>query len=64
MRATVQVQNGDTLWAIAQKFGVGVTDLCRWNGIRDPRRHKLQVGKELVVYPQGTAGVAASNRPG
>jgi membrane-bound lytic murein transglycosylase D len=64
MRATVQVQNGDTLWAIAQKFGVAVADLCRWNGIRDPRRHKLQVGKELVVYPQGSAGVGASNRPG
>jgi len=64
-RATVQVQNGDTLWAIAQKFGVAVADLCRWNGIRDPRRHKLQVGRELVVYPQiaPTASVT-SNRPG
>ena len=57
--------NGDTLWAIAQKFGVAVADLCRWNGIRDPRRHKLQVGRELVVYPQiaPTASVT-SNRPG
>jgi membrane-bound lytic murein transglycosylase D len=64
-RATVQVQNGDTLWAIAQKFGVAVTDLCRWNGIRDPRRHKLQVGKEIVVYPR-TAPTASlsSNHPG
>jgi membrane-bound lytic murein transglycosylase D len=50
-RATVLVQAGDTLWAIAQKFGVGVTELCRWNGIRNPRRQKLQIGREIVVFP-------------
>ncbi len=50
-RATVFVQAGDTLWAIAQKFGVGVTELCRWNGINNPRRQKLQIGREIVIYP-------------
>jgi len=50
-RATVLVQAGDTLWAIAQKFGVGITELCRWNGITNPRRQKLQIGREIVVYP-------------
>jgi membrane-bound lytic murein transglycosylase D len=52
-RATIFVQAGDTLWAIAQKFGVGVAELCRWNGIKNPRRQKLQIGREIVVYPQG-----------
>jgi membrane-bound lytic murein transglycosylase D len=41
--------------AIAQKFGVAVADLCRWNGIRNPRRHKLQIGHEIVVYPRSAA---------
>ncbi len=50
-RATVLVQAGDTLWAIAQKFGVGVTELCRWNGIKNPRRQKLQIGREIVIFP-------------
>jgi len=52
-KATVLVQSGDSLWAIAQKFGVGLEDLCRWNGIRNPRRHKLQVGTAIVVFPRG-----------
>lgn len=51
-RATVLVQAGDSLWAIAQKFGVEIAELCRWNGISNPRRLKLQIGRELVVYPR------------
>ncbi|HEU4385373.1 MAG TPA: LysM peptidoglycan-binding domain-containing protein [Anaeromyxobacteraceae bacterium] len=51
-RATVLVQAGDSLWAIAQKFGVELGELCRWNGIANPRRLKLQIGQELVVYPR------------
>jgi membrane-bound lytic murein transglycosylase D len=50
MRATVHVRAGDSLWGIAQKFGVAVEEICRWNGIRNPRRLKLQIGRELVVY--------------
>lgn len=68
LRATVQVRAGDSLWGIAQKFGVAVEELCRWNGIRNPRRFKLQVGRELVVYPRhgeaASAGTAASARAG
>jgi membrane-bound lytic murein transglycosylase D len=62
-RATVLVQAGDSLWAIAQKFGVGLEELCRWNGISNPRRVKLQIGTELVVYPRvlpATEGAAQS----
>ncbi len=49
-RASVQIRAGDSLWGIAQRFGVALDELCRWNGIRNPRRFKLQVGRELVVY--------------
>ena len=58
LRARVLVRAGDSLWGIAQKFGVAVEELCRWNGIRNPRRFNLQVGRELVVYPRH--GEAAS----
>jgi len=51
-RATHRVRAGDTLWSISQRFGVGLTDLCRWNGIRNPSGHKLLVGAKLVVYSE------------
>ena len=66
-KATVLVQAGDSLWAIAQKFGVGVDELCRWNGIRNPRRTKLQIGTEIVVYPRAApsaAPQASAPKPG
>jgi membrane-bound lytic murein transglycosylase D len=51
-RTTHRVKSGDTLWSISQRFGVGVSELCKWNGIRDPSQYKLMVGKRLVVYPE------------
>jgi len=49
-RTTLKVRPGDTLWSISQRLGVELDDLCRWNGIRDPRSRKLQIGEPLVVY--------------
>jgi membrane-bound lytic murein transglycosylase D len=49
-RATHLVRPGDTLWSISQRFGVTLGELCRWNGIANPRRHTLQVGRRLVVF--------------
>jgi membrane-bound lytic murein transglycosylase D len=49
-RTTLRVEAGDTLWSISRRFGVELADLCRWNGIDDPRRHKLMVGAQIVVY--------------
>ncbi|OFX23271.1 MAG: hypothetical protein A2V77_00045 [Anaeromyxobacter sp. RBG_16_69_14] len=63
LRATVLVRAGDSLWGIAQKFGVAVDELCRWNGIRNPRRFKLQIGHELVVYARREAGSALVGTP-
>lgn len=50
-RTTLRVRTGDTLWSIAQRFGVELADLCRWNGIKNPSRHKLMAGAMLVLYP-------------
>jgi LysM repeat protein len=52
-RSTLRVQAGDTLWSISRRLGVELDDLCRWNGIDDPGRHKLLVGAQLVVYERG-----------
>jgi membrane-bound lytic murein transglycosylase D len=49
-RTTLRVQRGDTLWSISRRLGVELDELCRWNGIDDPGRHKLLVGARLVVY--------------
>jgi membrane-bound lytic murein transglycosylase D len=49
-RTTLRVQAGDTLWSIERRIGVELADLCRWNGIENPRRHKLMVGARIVVY--------------
>src|SRR6266511_3176311 len=51
-RSTLRVQAGDTLWSISRRLGVELQQLCRWNGIDNPRRHKLLVGAQLVVFGQ------------
>jgi hypothetical protein len=41
-------------WTIARRLGVELGELCRWNGIENPSRHKLLAGTLLVVYaPRG-----------
>jgi membrane-bound lytic murein transglycosylase D len=52
----VKVQPGDSLWALARRHDVTVTELARWNGIRDPRRHKLHAGRVLVLRTQDRLG--------
>ncbi len=50
-RMTYGVQNGDTLWAISQRFNCTVDELRQWN--RLPKKKKaLQVGTVLVVWPK------------
>jgi len=51
-RTVLRVRSGDTLWSISQKYGVELVDLCRWNGIKSPNRHKLLSGQRLVVYTE------------
>lgn len=41
------VQPGDTLFEIAQRYGVTVNDLVQANGIDDPRT--LRVGQVLII---------------
>jgi membrane-bound lytic murein transglycosylase D len=57
-----RVRKGDYLGKIASRYGVGVSQLKRWNGLRS---NNIRVGQRLTIYPRnpggGQATAAASN---
>lgn len=48
IKKTYRVRDGDSFWSISRKFGVGVQQLARWNGMAP--RDTLSVGQKLVVW--------------
>lgn len=70
-RVTYGVQNGDSLWTIAQRFAVSVDALKGWNELGPSSRRGLQVGTVLTVWPGAGAAqvevkpavVAQAERP-
>ncbi|HLL52328.1 MAG TPA: LysM peptidoglycan-binding domain-containing protein, partial [Myxococcaceae bacterium] len=46
-KRTHQLASGETLWSVAQRYGVSVDDLMKWNGISNHRN--LKAGQSLVV---------------
>ena len=48
-RIRYKVRSGDFLGKIANKFGVRVSDLKRWNSLKTSR---LKIGQRLSVYPK------------
>ena len=48
-RIRYKVKSGDFLGKIANKFGVRVSDLKRWNSLKTSR---LKIGQRLSVYPK------------
>ena len=48
-----RVRNGDYLGKIAQRYGVGVSQIKRWNGLRSS---KLKIGQRLTIYPRNFKG--------
>jgi membrane-bound lytic murein transglycosylase D len=42
-----EIANGDTLWSVAQRYGVSVEQLKQWNGIADQRA--VRVGQTIRV---------------
>ena len=56
-----KVRQGDYLGKIARKFGVRVSQLKQWNGLRS---NNLKIGQRLTVYPRNPSAVTnASNKP-
>ena len=43
----IEVADGDTLGELAKKFHCTVSDLCKWNDIKDA--NKIQAGQKLKV---------------
>ena len=43
-----KVQSGENLSLIARKYGVTVSQICKWNNIKDPS--KIRVGQKLEIY--------------
>jgi len=48
-RTVHRVKSGETLGHIAGKYGVGVSDIKRWNGLRSDM---IRIDQRIVVYPK------------
>lgn len=62
---TYRVRSGDNLGRIAERFGVGVSDLKSWNNLRSDL---IYAGQKLIVYgsdrkPQTTSPAATNENP-
>ena len=53
-----RIRRGDNLGAIAERFGVSVTDLRRWNGLRGTR---ITAGDHLNVTSRASGSAAVGN---
>jgi len=54
-----KVQSGDYLGKIAARFGVRISQIKRWNSLRN---NNLRVGKRLVIFPRKTPSVATKKQ--
>ena len=50
------IAEGESLWTIAQKYGVSMEGLLRWNDLEDP--DKIRVGDNLRVKPPVEEAIA------
>ena len=57
-RIRYRVRSGDFLGKIAERYGVGVSQIKRWNGLRS---NNLRIGQRLTIYPKKNA--TASVKP-
>jgi len=46
-KRTYKIQSGDSLWTIAQKHGVSVDEIKKWNGMG--KSNKIKPGQKIVV---------------
>lgn len=53
-----RVRSGDYLGKIATKYGVGISSIRRWNGLRSNR---LKIGQRLTIYPRKPVATASVN---
>ena len=58
-RINHRIRNGESLSTIAKRYRVRVSDLQRWNNIRDP--HRIRAGQKLVIFHSPVARPGRSN---
>jgi len=58
--AVYTVEDGDTLYSIARRFGVSVRALMEWNGMETPA---LQIGQSLRVRPPAEESERSPEEP-
>ena len=56
-KTTYRVRSGDFLGKIARKYGVRVSQLKQWNGLRS---NNLKIGQRLIVYPRNPVSTKPS----
>ena len=59
-KTTYKVRSGDYLGKIARKYGVRVSQIKQWNGLRS---NNLRVGQRLTIYPRfpSSSNVSTTN---
>ena len=53
-----RVKTGDYLGRIADRYGVGISQIKNWNGMRS---NTVRVGQNLIIYPKKSSQDIASN---
>ncbi len=53
-----RVKKGDYLGRIASKYGVGVSQIKQWNGLRNSN---VRIGQSLIIYPRNPVRKVADN---
>ncbi|QCX01876.1 LysM peptidoglycan-binding domain-containing protein [Aggregatimonas sangjinii] len=55
-RIRYKVRSGDFLGKIAERYGVRVSQIKQWNGLRS---NNLRIGQRLTIYPRNRGGVVS-----
>lgn len=58
-RIRYRVRSGDYLGKIANKYGVSVSKIKRWNGLKSNR---LKIGQRLTIYPRKMASSSTKKK--
>ena len=53
------MRNGDYLGKIARKYGVKVSQIKRWNGLRN---NNIKAGQRLTIYPRDAVNINLSSK--
>lgn len=57
-RIRYRVKKGDYLGKIAERYGVGVSSIKRWNNMRN---NNLRIGQYLTIYPRKPVAVSSAD---